>query len=101
MPILQLQIKLPKVLIENLEIVRDAQIIIENNKITIKLIDNILDDLCEETRELHQTHKIVGCHLSSAIACVLAKTTGKIVMIQKEQQNSKKETTIHYKLLED
>lgn len=99
--VFQLQFRLPKILIENLEIAKDVKIIIDSNKITVKIVDNILNDLCQETRKLPKTHKIVGCPLSSAIACALAKTTGKIVIIQKEEQNPKYETTIYYKLLED
>lgn len=97
----QLQLKLPKILIENLEITRDAEIKIEDDKITLRITDNILDDLCQETRKLPRTHKIIGCLLSSAIACALAKTTGEIITIQKEEQNPRNETVIHFKLLED
>ena len=96
----QLQFRLPKILIENLEIAKDVKIIIEPKKITVKIVENILNNLCQETRKLPKTHKIVGCPLSSAIACAIAKTTGKIVIIQKEEQNPKYETTIYYKLLE-
>ena len=97
----QLQFKLPKILTENLEITKDALIEIGKNKITLKISNNVLNDLCQETRKLPRTHKMVGCLLSSAIACALAKTTGKIVIIQKEEQNPRYETIIHYKLLED
>ena len=99
--VFQLQFSLPKILIENLEIAKDVKIIIDPNKIIVKIVDNILNDLCQETRKLPKTHKLVGCPLSSAIACALAKTTGKIVIIQKEEQNTKYQTTIYYKLLED
>jgi len=43
----------------------------------------------------------MGCPLCSAMACALAKATGKPVTIEKEMQNLDGSTRIQYKLLED
>jgi hypothetical protein len=92
--------KLPKLLIEDLEITKDIQIQIDSDKITIELTGSIFNEVCQETRKLPRTHKSVGCLLSSAVACVLAKAAGKAVTIEKEEQSPDEKTTrIEYQIL--
>lgn len=94
------QQRLPKLLIENLEIAETAEMQIQNDGITVEITGNILNEVCQETRKLPRTHVSVGCLLSSAIACVLAKATGKAVTIQKEEDSSDgKTTTIQYQII--
>jgi hypothetical protein len=79
-----IQNNLPKLLIEDLEIAEDVEI------------------EAEETRKLPKTHEALGCPLTSAIACALAKTTGKPITIEKEEQvEDGKTTKIQYRILED
>jgi adenine/guanine phosphoribosyltransferase-like PRPP-binding protein len=63
--------------------------------------NHVFEDLCEETRKLKRTHETVGCPLSSALACVLAKATGKPVTIEKEEKLPDETTQIQYTVLED
>lgn len=93
-----LQQNLPKLLIEDLEIARNIEIETKNNKIHVKIEhstykpNNINK---QQTYPLHST-------LSSAIACALTKTTGKPIIINKQQisQDNKTET-IEYHMIEE
>jgi hypothetical protein len=85
--------RLPKPLVEDLEIAQDINTQIEGNSITVEITDNALKNLCTETRKLPKLHKTVGCPLSSALACALAKSTGKPVTIENEEEIQEKKTT--------
>jgi len=63
--------------------------------------NHIFKDLCRETAKLERAHETVGCPLISAIACALAKASGKPVTIEKEMQNLDGSTRILYRLLEE
>jgi hypothetical protein len=95
------QKNLAKLLIEDTEIAEDADMKIENSTITIEITNHIFKTLCEETRKLQRTHEALGCPLSSAIACALAKATGKPITIEKEEQTQDGKTTkIQYLMIE-
>ena len=97
-----IQNNLPKLLIEEMEIAENVEVITENNLITIEITNHIFNEICEETRKLQKTHEAMGCPLSSAIACALAKATGKPITILKEEQTQDGKTTkIQYRLLEE
>jgi hypothetical protein len=69
--------------------------------ITVWITDHVFEDLCKETAKLELTHKTVGCPLSSALACIFAKATGKPVTIEKEETGPDETTTVQYEVLED
>jgi hypothetical protein len=95
-----LQTQLPK-LFDELQITKHLNIQPQDNSITVTITDHIFEDLCNETAKLELTHKTVGCPLSSALACVFAKATGKPIVIEKEETSPDAITTIQYKVLED
>jgi hypothetical protein len=96
-----IQEKLPKLLIEDMEIAEDTEVKTENSTVTIEITNHIFKELCEETQKMQRTHMSVGCPLSSALACALAKATGKPITIEKEEQSEDgKTTTIQYHMLE-
>jgi hypothetical protein len=97
----QIQNKLPKLLVEGLELAESAEIQIQGNVVTLEITGSILDEISRQTDSQPKTHKQVGCLLSSAIACILAKATGKPVTIQNETRNQETKTTkIEYQILE-
>jgi hypothetical protein len=98
----KMQIILPKLLVEGLELAGKAEIETNGNIITLRVTKSILYTICQETDNQLHVHQQVGCLLSSAIACALAKTTGKPVTIQKETHDTQTETTtIEYKIGEE
>jgi len=97
-----IQNNLPKLLIEDMEIAENVEVITENNMIIVEVTNHIFNEICEETRKLQKTHEAMGCPLSSAIACALAKATGKPITILKEEKTQDGKTTkIQYRILED
>jgi hypothetical protein len=97
----ELQKSLPR-LLEELEITKNANATVEDNTVTVEAQNHIFKDLCVETAKLKRTHDTVGSPFSSAMACALAKATGKPVIIEKEQQSQDGKTmTIQYRLLEE
>jgi len=96
----QIKNKFPKLLVEGMELAENAEIQIQGNAVTLEITGSILDEICSQTDSQPKTHKQVGCLLSSAIACALAKATGKPVTIQNETRNQETKTTlIEYKIL--
>jgi len=96
-----LQLNLPKIFLEELEIARDLKINMENNKICVEIENSPYMRLAKEVRKLSKVYESLGCPLSSAIACALAKATGKPVKIERQEINEAARTMImEYTLLE-
>ena len=97
-----IQEKLPKLLVEDLEMAESMEIKIEDNTVTMEITNHVFNEICLETSKLPKTQRIMGCPLASAIACALAKATGKPVVIEKEEQSQDGKTTeIRYRLMEE
>jgi len=56
----------------------------ENDSVHITIIDSIYKELYSRERAFRSVH-IIGCPLVSAVACAIAKTTGKNVVIVKDK----------------
>ncbi len=100
--LLQLQFKLPKLIVEDLQLAEEVEIQMQGNTVTVEIIGSLLDEICRQTDFQPKTHKQVGCLLSSAIACALAKASGQPLTIQNETRNQETKTTnIEYQILEE
>lgn len=96
------QQNLPKLLIEDLEIAENVNIEAESNTIRVTVENTIFGNAHAEAAKSPNTPPTLGNPLSSAIACVLAKATGKPVIINKEQTSANGKTiNIEYGLLEE
>jgi hypothetical protein len=73
---------LSTVIVKNLELASNFEIAPEKELFHIKITDSVYKDLYSIERKLKSVSS-VGCPLTSAVACALAKTTGKIVTITK------------------
>lgn len=95
-----LQQRLPKALIEDLEVMTDIELkpVTEAkaeettgslnkgyDKILVKFTTNTYKNVCKGATELSAIHASVGCPLTSALASALAKTTGEPVSIEKQE----------------
>lgn len=115
-----LQQKLPKLFIEDLEIAEDLQIRIEPHKVAKKLADSasvtqlkndiihvkitnsIYTDTCKQARNLSHICGTIGCPICSAIACAIAKASGKPVTIEKTKSTEDaKVIEAYYRILEE
>jgi hypothetical protein len=88
--------RLPKTLIENLEIVTNCDIQTSTNSITgkspdaqtsqnaifVKFNTPIYKDTCKRATQLSTIYSNIGCPLSSALAIAFAKATGKPITIK-------------------
>lgn len=89
---------LPKVV--DLGLAGELEIETENDSIHITIIDSIYKDLYSRNHALKSVH-LIGCPLVSAIACALAKTTGKNIVIVKDKISSNlKKIEVWYKTIE-
>jgi hypothetical protein len=93
---------LPKLLVEELDLASDVDLQIEKDMIMIKIVGSVLTEDCKQTDSYHRTYQQIGFLLSSALACVLAKSAGKSIIIQKESNNPENNTTvIEFQIKED
>ena len=96
-----LQQKMPKLLIEDLEIARNCELEIEEDKIQVKIENSTYNALERETEKSPSIQSTLGSPLTSAIACALAKTTGKPITIEKQQTSEDdKNITVEYRIIE-
>jgi hypothetical protein len=79
----QLFNSLPTIITRGLELAREFEISRENDLIHTKVLDSVYQDLYSTELGFKSIHSI-GCPLTSAVACALAKTTAKLVTIVKE-----------------
>ena len=79
-----LQRALPKLLIEDLEIVEDFRMRVKGNRVYVKIegLAHSYADFCTRLRELSNICETFGCPICSSIAGALTRTTGKPVVIQ-------------------
>jgi len=96
-----LQQNLPELLIEELEIVQSFSMEIENDKVRVELEDSMYSDPKIET-ERPNIYSSFDSPLSSAIACSIAKVTGKPVIRAISKTDFKaKHVTEEYLILEN
>ncbi len=94
--------KIPTALIEDLEIAQNVQIEKQGQNLSIKLENSIYASMCSETQKLTKINGSIGCPICSALACALAKTTGKPITIKREQPTLDDHTiNTEYRMLEE
>ena len=97
-----LQRNLPKLLVEGLEIVEDFEMNIKGNIIYVKIEGSSYGDFCSKINELSHACETLGCPLCSSIACALARSTRKPILIQKTNPSPDGKTLkIYYRILEE
>jgi uncharacterized protein YuzE len=94
-----LEQNIPKLLIENLEIAQNVLIKTENNRVCIEIEGSTYQSVCNEAKRFSNICGNLGCPLSSAIACAIAKATGNPTTIESEEQSLDGKTTrIQYRI---
>lgn len=116
----ELQQTLPKLLIEDLEIATDleiqqapsttgipvgqttAQVETKHDTIRVHFTTLAYADTCRTAQQLPTIYANIGCPLTSAIACAIAKTTGKPTTIETQQiSKDGRKTETDYRTLEE
>ena len=97
-----LEQNMPKLLIEDLEIAQKVEIKTENSRVHVRMENSIFKNFWKEAIKLPNLWRSLGDPLVSAIACALAKATGKPVIIEKNQVSNEGRTIdIEYRILEE
>lgn len=89
----RLRERLPKVFVEDLGIAENLSISKERDMITVEITNHVFSEICRETKKLQKTHLLTGCPLCSAIACLLAETTGSPIAIESENPSQDGKST--------
>ena len=74
---------MPHYILNNFSFAKEMEMTLEGGQISLKLFDSIYKNLYSGENNL-KSISILGCPIVSAIACALAKTSGKPVIIQKQ-----------------
>jgi len=91
---------LPLVIVENLRLARELEVKVKENIVYLRMLDPIYKSLYAGEENLKSIH-LLGCPLASAIACALAKASGKIVTIQKVDASIDGQTVeVQYQMVE-
>jgi len=91
-----------RLLVEDLEIAQNLQIETQRGRVHIKIENTTYKNMCMEVGKFSNISNSLGCPLCSAIACALAKATGKPVIIEKEETSEDDQTIdVEYRLLEE
>jgi len=93
---------IPKAIIEDLEIAQNVEIERRGQILSIKLENSTYAPMCSETRKMTKINGSIGCPICSALACALAKTTGKPIVIKREQATTDDRTiNTEYRILDE
>jgi hypothetical protein len=98
MQISDLLASIPKI-IENFELARSISLCMEADRVNLTLQDSIYENLFMQERNLTSIY-LLGCPITSAIACLIGKNTGKTVTIENTKISSEGLTiNIEYRLV--
>jgi hypothetical protein len=97
-----LEQQIPKLLIEELEIVTNLDISYENDRIKLKVKNSVFNYPRENGRKTPTASTGFGSTFASAIACSLAKGTGKAILIEREETDGNGRTlSIEYRTVNE
>jgi hypothetical protein len=83
---------LPKVLVEDLEIVKDVEIEVTGDIVRFRLYNSIYADFCSEVRDTSRRCGM-GCPMCSALACLLTIATGRPVIYNEDTMSGDNQIT--------
>jgi hypothetical protein len=93
--------RLPKLLIENLEMVQDFEMRADGNNVCVKFVESIYSGFCNQLRKSTAVCSSLGCPLCSAMACILAMASGKPVLFENDTFSADGKTVeAFYRILE-
>jgi hypothetical protein len=90
---------LPQLILENFQLAKEIDMKNENGQVHLKTTDSIYRILYLD--ETLKSLKLLGCPLTSAVGCAIAKATGKPVLLQKISSSPDARTVeVSYRLAE-
>jgi len=95
-----LEMDMPRLLVEDLEIAENVEIEAKKNRVYAKIVNSIYKNMQLEAERLPKVGFSLSCPICSAIACAIAKASGRPVVIESDQTSEDGQTlTIEYRLL--
>jgi hypothetical protein len=86
--------KLPKLLVDDLEMVQDCEVKIDGNNVRFKFVESVYSEFCSLLRGSTKVCSSLGCPMCSAMACVLAQVSGKPVEFDKDNYSTDGKTVV-------
>jgi len=74
---------LPPIIVESLQLAKEVEMRVEDGQVYVKMLDSTYKSLYAVEENLKSIHSL-GCPIASAIACAIAKSSGKMVTLQKD-----------------
>jgi hypothetical protein len=91
---------LPPIIVENLQLAKELELATEDNQVSLRIFDSTYKNLYTAEENLKSIHYL-GCPIISAIACIIAKATGKMITIQKDSISPDGQTIeVWYRIVE-
>jgi hypothetical protein len=95
-----LQRELPKVFVEKLQLAKNLEIALGESKARVTIDDLTLMGMYEKICSLTHVYSQIGSPVASAIGCALAKSSGRLVSVEKEVMGQGgRNLTIEYRIL--
>ena len=91
---------LPHVISENLGLSKETELLQEETEIQLRLSDSLYQNLYSKENNFKSVN-LLGCPIASAVACAIAKSSGKPVMIKRQRITPAGQTIgIWYRIVE-
>jgi hypothetical protein len=87
MELIELCEVLPRLFTEDFNLAKAMEMNLSENEVSLKIFDSLFQNL-HRTDNGSMSVNLLGCPIASAVACALAKTSGKIVTIQTQLSSS-------------
>jgi hypothetical protein len=77
--------RLPKLLIENLEMAQDCTITKDGDRVSFRFVESVFSEFCAKLKGSTKVCSSMGCPMCSAMACVLAQVTHRPVKFDEDR----------------
>jgi hypothetical protein len=77
--------RLPKLLIEDLEMVQDCTVKIDGDRVSFRFVESVFSEFCGQLKGSTRVCSSLGCPMCSAMACILAQVTHRPVKFDEDK----------------
>jgi hypothetical protein len=77
--------RLPKLLIEDLEMVQDCTIKVDGDRVSFRFVESVFSEFCGQLKGTTKVCSSLGCPMCSAMACILAQVTHRPVRFDEDK----------------
>jgi hypothetical protein len=88
----EMQERLPKLLVEDLEMVQECTIKVDGDHVSFRFVESVYSEFCSKLRSSTKVCSSFGCPMCSAMACVLAEVSHRPVEFDKDKYTTDKGT---------